>query len=716
MSRRLEGEDNAMATVSAISDITKVRNIGISAHIDSGKTTLSERILFYTGKIHKIEEVRGKSGVGAKMDSMDLEREKGITIQSAATYCTWGDYNINLIDTPGHVDFTVEVERALRVLDGAVLVLCAVAGVQSQSITVDRQMKRYGVPKLAFVNKMDRAGANPFRVVSMLREKLNHNAHLVVFPIGAEDKFEGVVDLLTMKAKYFDGDNGEHIRIEECPADLREEAQSYRDALIEALSDFDDDLAEKFLEGAEVTAEDLAPVIRKATLSLGFTPVFCGTAYKNKGVQHLLDGVCSYLPNPSERTNIGLDQRNGEAEVVMESTPDKPFVGLAFKLEDGRFGQLTYLRVYQGKISKGDFIHNINNKKKVKIPRIVRMHSNEMHDVETAIAGDIVALFGIECASGDTFTDGSVEITMTSMHVPAAVMSLAVEPKERSGLQNFSKALNRFSKEDPTFRVWRDEESGETLIAGMGELHLEVYIERIKREYGCEVNVGAPQVAYREAITSRTNIDYTHKKQTGGSGQYAKIAGYMEPLPADAVNTYEFVNEVVGGVIPKEYIPACDKGFQESLKKGMLIEAPVVGVRCVVNDGNYHPVDSSEMAFRIAAQAAIRDCYLKANPVILEPIMMVETAAPDEFQGSVTGGINQRRGVILNSENNDGYVTVQAHVPFSEMFGYATVLRSATQGKGEFTMEFAKYEPVPRNTQADMVEKHKAAKMAGAKK
>ena len=705
-----------MATDSATSDISMVRNIGISAHIDSGKTTLSERILFYTGKIHKIEEVRGKSGVGAKMDSMDLEREKGITIQSAATYCTWGDYNINLIDTPGHVDFTVEVERALRVLDGAVLVLCAVAGVQSQSITVDRQMKRYGVPKLAFINKMDRAGANPFRVVGMLREKLNHNAHLVVYPIGAEDKFEGVVDLLTMKAKYFDGDNGEDIRIEECPAELKEEAQSYRDALIEALSDFDDALAEKFLEGGEVTEADLVPVLRKATLSLNFTPVFCGSAYKNKAVQHLLDGVCSYLPDPSERTNIGLDQRNNEAEVVMESNPNKPFVGLAFKLEDGRFGQLTYLRVYQGKISKGDFIHNINNKKKVKIPRIVRMHSNEMHDVETAVAGDIVALFGIECASGDTFTDGSVEITMTSMHIPAAVMSLAVEPKERSGLQNFSKALNRFSKEDPTFRVWRDEESGETLIAGMGELHLEVYIERIKREYQCEVNVGAPQVAYREAITKQGKIDYTHKKQTGGSGQYAKIGGYMEPLPPDAVENYEFVNSVVGGVIPKEYIPACDKGFQEALKKGMLIEAPVVSVRCCVNDGNYHPVDSSEMAFRIAAQSAIRETYMSCAPVILEPIMLVETAAPEEFQGNVTGGLNQRRGVILNSETNDGYVTVQAHVPFSEMFGYATVLRSGTQGKGEFSMEFAKYEPVPRNTQTEMVEKHRAEKLAGAKK
>ncbi|MGE0491048.1 MAG: elongation factor G [Vulcanimicrobiota bacterium] len=695
--------------------ITRVRNIGISAHIDSGKTTLSERILFYTGKIHRIEEVRGKSGVGAKMDSMDLEREKGITIQSAATYCTWGDYNINLIDTPGHVDFTVEVERALRVLDGAVLVLCAVAGVQSQSITVDRQMKRYGVPKLAFVNKMDRAGANAQRVVGMLREKLNHNAHLVTMPIGAEDRFEGIVDLLTLEAIYFDGDNGENIRREACPANLLDEAKGLRDALVEALSDFDDDLAEKFLEGAEVSAEEMRPVLRKATLSLEFTPVFCGSAYKNKGVQHLLDGVCSYLPNPTERTNIGLDQDNEEAEVVLSSETDKPFVGLAFKLEDGRFGQLTYLRIYQGRLSKGDFIHNINNKKKVKVPRIVRMHADEMHEIESADAGDIVALFGIDCASGDTFTDGKVSITMTSMHVPAAVMSVTVEPKERRSLQNFSKALNRFSKEDPTFRVWRDEESGNTLVAGMGELHIEVYIERIKREYDCEVTVGAPQVAYREAISSRVEIDYTHKKQTGGSGQYARIKGYLEPLPANSVEEYEFVDDVVGGVIPKEYLPACNNGFRESLRKGTLIEAPVVGVRCVVNDGNYHSVDSSEMAFRIAAQTAIRETLPKANPIILEPIMLVEVAAPDEFVGALTRGINQRRGMIISTETNDGYACVQAYVPFSEMFGYATTLRSATQGKGEFSMEFSKYEQVPKSIQEDLTKEHREKKLAAAR-
>lgn len=699
-----------------ISDYTKVRNIGISAHIDSGKTTLSERILFYTGKIHKIEEVKGKSGVGATMDSMDLEREKGITIQSAATYCIWGDYNINLIDTPGHVDFTIEVERALRVLDGAILVLCAVAGVQSQSITVDRQMKRYGVPRLAFINKMDRAGANPFRVVQMLREKLNHNAHLVTYPIGAEDQFKGVVDLLTMEALYFDGDNGENIRKEAIPEDIKEACEEARMSLVEALAEFDDDLATKYLEGEEISAEELRPVFRKATLSLKFTGVFVGSAFKNKGVQHLLDGVCSFLPDPTEKTNIALDQANNEAKIELKTDAKAPFVGLAFKLEDGRYGQLTYMRIYQGTVSKGDFVVNINTQKRIKIPRIVRMHASEMHDVESAVAGDIVALFGVECSSGDTFTNGDAQYTMTSMHVPAAVMSLSVAPKLRDSTANFSKALNRFSKEDPTFRVWRDEESNETLIAGMGELHLEIYVERMKREYNVDVTVGKPQVAYRETITKRAALNYVHKKQTGGSGQYAKIGGFMEPLPEDAVETYEFVDEIVGGVIPREYIPACDKGFREQLTKGQLIGAPVVGVRCTVNDGSFHPVDSSEMAFRICAQTAIRENYQAAGPIILEPIMKVEVAAPEEFQGSVTGGLNQRRGVILNSETNDGYVTAQALVPFSEMFGYSTALRSATQGKGEFSMEFAKYEPVPKNSQEEMVRLFQEKKRAEAKK
>jgi len=693
-------------------DISLVRNIGISAHIDSGKTTLSERILYYTGKIHAIHEVKGKDGVGAVMDSMDLEREKGITIQSAATYCTWGDYNINLIDTPGHVDFTVEVERALRVLDGAVLVLCAVSGVQSQSITVDRQMKRYKVPRLAFINKMDRAGANPFRVKDMLREKLNHNAHLITYPIGAEENFKGIVDLLTMKAKYFDGDNGENIRIEECPAELKEKCLEARNDLIAALGDFDDNLATKYLEGVEVTAEEMVPAIRKATMSLNFTPVFCGTAFKNKGVQHLLDGVCAYLPNPAEKANEALDQKNGEAKIVLESNAAKPFVGLAFKLEDGRYGQLTYMRIYQGRVNKGDFIINVNNGKKVKIPRIVRMHSNEMNDCEFAQAGDICALFGIECASGDTFTTGDIMVTMTSMHVPAAVISLAVAPKNREALTQFSKALNRFSKEDPTFRVSRDEESSETLISGMGELHLEIYIERMKREYACEVSVGKPQVAYRETITKLSKFNYTHKKQTGGSGQFGRVAGYMEPLPSDAVETYEFVDEIVGGVIPREYIPACDKGFKEQMTKGPLCGAPVVGVRVTIDDGAYHAVDSSEIAFRLAAMAGFREAYPQAGPIILEPIMKVEVSAPEEFQGVVIGQLNQRRGVILNSETNDNYLTAQALVPFSEMFGYSTAIRSATQGKGEFTMEFAKYEPVPRNVQEEMVRMYKEKRAA----
>ncbi len=697
-------------------DIKKIRNIGISAHIDSGKTTLSERILFYTGKIHAIHEVKGKDGVGATMDSMDLEREKGITIQSAATYCMWGDYNVNLIDTPGHVDFTVEVERALRVLDGAVLVLCSVSGVQSQSITVDRQMKRYGVPRLCFVNKMDRAGANPFRGVQMLREKLSHNAHLVTYPIGAEDQFKGIVDLTNLKAMYFDGENGENIRIEECPKEILAEATKYRSDLVAALADFDDVIAEKFLEEKEISPEEIRVAIRKATLTLNFTPVFVGSAFKNKGVQHLLDGVVSYLPAPDEVENKALDQKDGEKEVILQSVVDKPFVGLAFKLEDGRYGQLTYMRIYQGTVRKGDFIYNINNGKKVKVPRIVRMHAADMHDIESGSAGDIVALFGVECASGDTFTMGDVEYTMTSMHVPDAVISLSVSPKNRDGLANFSKALGRFSKEDPTFRVHRDEESGETLISGMGELHLEIYIERMKREFACEVNVGKPQVAYRETISRPARVDYTHKKQTGGSGQFAKIQGKMEPLPADSVLNYEFVNEVVGGSIPREYIPACDKGFQEQLKKGLLIGAPVVNVRMIVEDGASHAVDSSEMAFRICAMAAVREAYAEAKPIILEPIMKVEVSAPEEFQGPVIGNLNQRRGVILDSTTADKYVTAQAYVPFSEMFGYSTALRSATQGKGEFTMEFAKYEPVPKNVQDEMVRMYKEKREAENKK
>jgi elongation factor G len=569
-------------------------------------------------------------------------------------------------------------------------------------------MKRYKVPRLAFINKMDRAGANAQRVTGMLHEKLGHNAALMQLPIGAEDRFQGVIDLLTMKATYFDGPDGEDLRVEEIPANLLEAAKEARHHLVEKMADFDDKIAEKFLEGHDVTADELIPVIRKATVALKFTPVFVGSALKNKGVQTLLDGVCRYLPNPTEVENVAHDQANNEAKVVLKSDPSLPFVGLAFKLEDGRYGQLTYMRVYQGAIAKGDFIFNDSaGQKKVKIPRLVRMHADEMHDINEAQAGDIVALFGVECSSGDTFTTSTVNYTMTSMHVPDAVISLAVKPKDKAGEVNFSKALNRFTKEDPTFRVHRDEESAQTIISGMGELHLDIYIERIKREYGCEVESGQPQVAYRETIKQRADFMYTHKKQTGGRGQFAKVGGYIEPLPSDAVEHYEFVDDVVGGVIPREFIPACDKGYREAIKQGSLIGFPVVGVRVTINDGASHAVDSSEQAFKTAALMSFREAYDKAKPVILEPIMKVEVQAPTEFQGSVMGQINQRRGIIVGSENTEGYLIAQAEVPLNAMFGYSTDLRSATQGKGEFTMEFLKYAPVPKQEQDELIKKYK---------
>ncbi len=695
--------------------LENVRNIGISAHIDSGKTTLTERILFYTGRIHQIHEVKGKDGVGATMDHMDLERERGITIQSAATNVAWHETDINIIDTPGHVDFTIEVERALRVLDGAILVLCGVAGVQSQSITVDRQMRRYKVPRLAFINKLDRAGANPFRVVEALREKLRHNAVFMQLPIGLEDKHDGVIDLVKMKAYYFSGDNGEIITEKEIPEDMKEQAARYHHDLVGKAADFDDHVAEKFLNEEEPTQAEVMAAIRKGTLALNLTPVFMGSAYKNRGVQKLLDGVHDYLPNPSEIINEGLDLDKNEEKVELSSAPNKPLIALAFKLEDGRFGQLTYMRIYQGTMKKGDFITNTANGRKVKIPRLVRLHADEMVDIDTAHAGDIVALFGIDCSSGDTFTDGTVNIAMTSMFVPDAVISLAVQPKSKEGANNFSKALQKFRKEDPTFRVKRDEESNETIISGMGELHLEIYIERMKREFNCEVISGKPQVAYRETISQATPYDYTHKKQTGGSGQYAKVVGTFEPLDSPD-KTYEFENKVVGGKIPREFIPAVDKGFQEQLTKGLLIGFPIVGVKAILSDGAYHDVDSSEMAFRICAMAAFREFYAKAGPKALEPIMKVEVSAPEEFQGNVLGQINQRRGIIMGTQTIDAFTTVEAEVPLSEMFGYSTELRSGTQGKGEFTMEFSRYATVPRNIQEELVKAYQKQRADEQKK
>ena len=673
-------------------DLERVRNIGISAHIDSGKTTLTERILFYTNRIHAIHEVRGKDGVGAKMDSMELEKERGITIQSAATYCEWKDHHINIIDTPGHVDFTVEVERALRVLDGAILVLCSVAGVQSQSITVDRQMRRYNVPRLAFVNKCDRSGANPFKVCEQLREKLKHNSVMVQIPIGLEDKHVGHVDLVKMVARYFEGENGNTITEKEIPADLVDQAAEYREKLIDAISMFDDEIAELYLDGQEIPVDLLNSAIRKATLTLELTPVFCGSAYKNVGVQALLDAVNAYLPSPTQVRNEALDLDNGEQKVVLSSSPTEPLVALAFKLEDGRYGQLTYIRIYRGTLTKGDTIFNVRNKKKVKIGRLVRMHSNEMEDIEGASGGDIVALFGVDCASGDTFTDDNCNVAMTSMHIPEPVINLMIKPKDNKAQLNMAKALNRFTREDPTFRCYVDAESGETIIQGMGELHLEVYIERMKREYGAEVESGAPQVAYRETITGRADFDYTHKKQSGGSGQYGRVAGYIEP---DAGGEFVFESQIVGGVIPKEFIPSCEKGFRSQLDRGRLIGFPVVGFRAVINDGKTHPVDSSDMAFQAAASGAFREAYARAMPTILEPVMAVTVEGPVEFQGSMIGLLNQRRGIITNTTEEDGFCRIEADVPLSDMFAFSNVLRSSTQGKGEFAMEFAKYAPVP---------------------
>lgn len=688
-------------------DFSKIRNIGIAAHIDSGKTTLSERILFYTGRIHQIIEVRSKTGDGPTMDSMDLEREKGITIQSAATYCKWKDYQINLIDTPGHIDFTVEVERALRVLDGAVLVLCGVAGVQSQSITVDRQMRRYNVPRIAFINKVDRAGANPDRVINQLEEKLNHKPVMITMPIGLEDNFKGVVDLIKMKAIYYEGDNGENVVEAEIPSHLIAEAQKRRQKTIERIADYDDHIAEKFLGDENITSEELIAAIRKATIAMHITPVFVGTAKQNKGVQTLLDGVGLFLPAPNEVKNYAVNLDENEEQVELISDETMPTVALAFKLEDGKYGQLTYMRIYQGSIKKGDMLINMQSGKKLKVPRIVKMHASQMEDTEEAYAGDIIGMFGVECSSGDTFTDGRINYSLTSMHVPTPVIELAVSPKERTAQTNFSKALNRFQKEDPTFLVYRDEESGETIIKGMGELHLEIYIERIKREYNTEVVVGKPKVAYRETITQHAEFDYTHKKQTGGAGQFARVAGYIEPLDEPNEQHYLFENKIIGGVIPREYIPACDKGFQEQLHEGFLIKQPMVDVRVVLNDGSTHPVDSSELAFKLASRSALREVLTKAKPIILEPIMKLEVAVPEEFQGVVIGQINQRRGIIHNTTLDAKYVTVESEVPLREMFGYSSDLRSLTQGKGEFTMEFMKYQPVPKSIEDEIIKEYK---------
>jgi len=694
-----------------IRDLKRVRNIGISAHIDSGKTTLTERILFYTNRIHKINEVRGKDGTGAVMDSMELEKERGITIASAATHCEWDKHAVNIIDTPGHVDFTVEVERSLRVLDGVVLILCSVSGVQSQSITVDQQMKRYEVPCIAFVNKCDRSGANPLKVCQQLKDKLGHNSVMMQLPIGLEDKHEGLVDLVKMKAFFFEGDNGEKMVEADIPAELQDDAAAAREEMLDAVSLFSEELTDALLEEAEISEELIMAAVRTGTIAREMTPVFLGSAYKNKGVQPLLNAVIDYLPCPLDIKNEAIDLDNNEETVVLDSDFDKPAVALAFKLEDGQYGQLTYIRVYQGCVNKGDTLINSRDHKKVKIGRLIRMHSNQMEDVESIPAGHIGAMFGVDCASGDTFVSPNINYSMMAMHVMEPVISLSITPKDNKAQINMSKALNRFTKEDPTFKTYVDHETGDTIIQGMGELHLEVYVERMKREYKAEVATGQPRVAYRETITKKAPFNYTHKKQTGGAGQFGRVAGFMEPTEEE----FEFVNKITGGRIPTQYIPACEKGFESCLVKGPSLEFPVTGIKVTLEDGAYHAVDSSEMAFQSAARGGFLEAYNKAKPVIMEPIMKVVIETPNEFQGACMGLINQRRGIIQGSQEEGVMSVIESQVPLSDMFGFSTVLRSATQGKAQFTMEFSSYKQAPQSI-ADDIAKKKAEEKAAKNK
>ncbi|CCK72645.1 Mef1p KNAG_0L00220 [Huiozyma naganishii CBS 8797] len=691
-----------------VSTARTLRNIGISAHIDSGKTTFTERVLYYTGRIKAIHEVRGRDNVGAKMDSMDLEREKGITIQSAATYCSWDkdkqNYHFNLIDTPGHIDFTIEVERALRVLDGAVLVVCAVSGVQSQTVTVDNQMRRYNVPRITFINKMDRMGSDPFRAVEQLNTKLKIPAAALQIPIGNESSLEGVVDIINMEALYNKGDNGETIERGPVPENLKQLAEEKRQTLIETLADVDDEMAEIFLDEKEPTIPEIKSAIRRATIARKFSPVLMGSALANTGIQPVLDAIVDYLPNPSEVLNTALDITHDEAKVNLIPSMQQPFVGLAFKLEEGKYGQLTYIRVYQGKLKKGSFITNVQNGKKVKVSRLVRMHSNDMEDVDEVGSGEICATFGIDCSSGNTFTDGTVEYSMSSMFVPDAVVSLSINPKTTDST-NFSKALNRFQKEDPTFRVQFDPESKQTIISGMGELHLEIYVERMKREYNVECVTGKPQVAYRESITSVAEFDYTHKKQSGGAGQFGRVAGTLSPLEGDSKSNV-FETAIIGGAIPEKFLAACHKGFDEVCENGPLVGHKVLNVKMFINDGAIHAVDSNELAFKTATIAAFRQAFAKANPVILEPIMNVSVTSPNEFQGNVISLLNKLQAVIQDTENNHDEFTLKAECPLSSMFGFVTSLRASTQGKGEFSLEFSHYAPTAPHIQKQLIQEY----------
>jgi elongation factor G len=647
-------------------DIKKFRNIGISAHIDSGKTTLAERILYYCNKIYRIGEVRGKDGVGATMDSMELEKERGITIASAATNVRWDGHNLNVIDTPGHVDFTIEVENALRVLDGAILVLCGVSGVQSQSITVDRQLKRYKVPHIAFINKLDRVGADPEKVKDQLCEKLDHNAVLMQIPIGLEENFEGIIDLISRKARYFTGRKGEQVLEKEIPAEYKAKVEKMREVMIDAVS----------------------------------TPVFMGSAFKNKGVQLLLDAVVRYLPDPTTGINIAHDKDDNMKSIRLVADPDLPTVALAFKLENQQYGQLTYLRIYQGTLSKGSDLRNARTGNKIKVGRLVKMHADNMEDITSAQAGDIVAMFGVDCAIGDTFNGGNIDYTMRESYIPKPIISLALGIQDNADQDKLSKALARFTKEDPTFKANVDEETNETIVHGMGELHLNIYIERMRREYGVNLEVRAPQVSYRETITKAIEFDYIHKKQSGGRGQYARVKGILTHSGKDE---NIFMDKVRGGNIPSQFIPGCEKGFFSALKEGNLAGFPTVGVKMTLDDGGFHAVDSSQLAFEIATRAAFRENYRKAKPIILEPVMKVSVETPSEFRGNIMAIINQNRGLVLDTVIDNHFTRIDSEMPLSETFGLATQFRSVTQGKADFTMEFSEYKAVPKSIEEEVL-------------
>jgi len=695
--------------------LSRIRNIGISAHIDSGKTTLSERLLFYSGRIYRMGEVKGGGDAAtATMDYMELEKERGITITSAATQIQWQGHTINLIDTPGHVDFTIEVERSLRVLDGAIMVLCAVGGVQSQSVTVDRQMKRYRVPRIAFINKMDRVGADPVRVCRDMAEKLGLTVVPIQIPIGLAQDFQGVIDLVEMKALYFEGENGEKVIVKDIPAGLAAPAREAREAMLDALSMHSDDLMMRMLEDHGIPSELIHQVIRAATINRDIVPVMMGSAYHNQAVQPLMDAVCRYLPSPLDRPAFARDHDNEGAETPLICDGEAPLVAMAFKIVDESFGQLTYTRVYQGTLQKGTQYRNARTNRLQRVGRIVRMHANHRQDIDSAAPGDIVAMVAVDCASGDTFCDESLNVSLEAIFVADPVIKLSIIPASSADQDRMTKALHRFMKEDPTFRVSTDPQTRETVIAGMGELHLDVYVERIRREYKASVTVSQPKVSYREAPTVEAKFNYRHKKQTGGAGQYAHVIGRMIPLPDDSPVPYEFEDNVTGGRVPTEYIPAVNKGFMGALKKGPLAGYEIVGCKMCLDDGSYHDVDSSEMAFKICAIEAFRQAFLKSRPVLLEPIMTVEVETPTPYQGVIVGDLNSRRGMILNVEPRQGCAVIRAEAPLATMFGYATIVRGLSQGMATFTMEMCRYGRVPARIAEEIIDARR--KEAAARK